>query len=172
MLRYTKFWTKAVVTDEQKKNLITCLLLVGMFVLYGHKGFVWTWLFLHFQELPAGEWFCCTDCSRIRRALQVFLHHGAELLPFTDANIIKKKRDSRGLNKEVDADIRWRLLSGRTLEADSKLLLSRAVTIFHVSDPLLSMINSYTNVIAKICFSVSKLLLSTFTVNKTETSDR
>lgn len=102
----------------------------------------------------------------------MFLHHGAELLPFTDTNIIKKKRDSRGLNKEVDADIRWRLLSGKTLEADSKLLLSRAVTIFHVSDPLLSMINSYTNVIAKICFSVSKLLLSTFTVNKSETSDR
>ncbi|CAL9152453.1 unnamed protein product [Musa hybrid cultivar] len=89
------------------------------------------------KELPAGEWFCCTDCSRIRRALQVFLHHGAELLPFTDANIIKKKCDSRGLNKEVDADIRWRLLSGRTLEADSKLLLSRAVTIFHESfDPI------------------------------------
>ncbi|RRT84463.1 hypothetical protein B296_00014479 [Ensete ventricosum] len=62
------------------------------------------------KELPAGEWFCCTDCSRIRRELLVFLHHGADSLPFSDANVIKKKRDSRGLNEEVDADIRWRLL--------------------------------------------------------------
>ncbi|KAJ8486324.1 hypothetical protein OPV22_018809 [Ensete ventricosum] len=52
------------------------------------------------KELPAGEWFCCTDCSRIRRELLVFLHHGADSLPFSDANVIKKKRDSRGLNEE------------------------------------------------------------------------
>ncbi|WOL17342.1 hypothetical protein Cni_G26133 [Canna indica] len=90
------------------------------------------------KELPAGEWFCCTDCSRIRNALQEFLQHGAQSLSFSDIENIKKKCD---INTEVSADIRWRLLSGRTLEADSKVLLSRAVAIFHESfDPIVEAI--------------------------------
>lgn len=70
----------------------------------------------------------------MRSALEEYLHRGAELLPSSNIDIIKRKCDIRGLDKNLDIDIRWRLLSGRALEADSKLLLSRAVTIFHVSD--------------------------------------
>ncbi|XP_074588899.1 uncharacterized protein LOC141844801 isoform X1 [Curcuma longa] len=89
------------------------------------------------KELPLGEWFCSTDCIRMRSALEEYLHRGAELLPSSNIDIIKRKCDIRGLDKNLDTDIRWRLLSGRALEADSKLLLSRAVTIFHESfDPI------------------------------------
>ncbi|KAG6472333.1 hypothetical protein ZIOFF_069793 [Zingiber officinale] len=89
------------------------------------------------KELPLGEWFCCTDCIRMRSALEEYLHRRAELLPSSNMDILKRKCDSRGLDKNLDTDIRWRLLSGRALEADSKLLLSRAVTIFHESfDPI------------------------------------
>lgn len=120
----------------------------------------WTWLSLSFQELPLGEWFCCTDCIRMRSALEEYLHHRAELLPSSNINIIKRKCDSRGLDKNLDTDIRWRLLSGRALEADSKLLLSRAVTIFHVSD-VVTLLKILTNVsyiqFLSHCFVACKL---------------
>ncbi|XP_020112429.1 uncharacterized protein LOC109726993 isoform X2 [Ananas comosus] len=89
------------------------------------------------KELPEGEWFCCANCSRIHAALQDFLLQGAEALPSVDADVIKKKYDEKGLTKDADTDIRWRLLSGRDASADTKLLLSRAVAIFHESfDPI------------------------------------
>lgn len=65
--------------------------------------------------------------------MQDFLLQGAEALPSVDADVIKKKYDEKGLTKDADTDIRWRLLSGRDASADTKLLLSRAVAIFHVN---------------------------------------
>lgn len=68
--------------------------------------------------------------------MKEFLHHGAELLPSSHADIIKKKREDRSLNNEADVAISWRLLRGRNLDEGSKLMLSRAVAIFHVSNLL------------------------------------
>ncbi|XP_073102558.1 uncharacterized protein [Elaeis guineensis] len=89
------------------------------------------------KELPEGEWFCTSDCTRIRTALHKLLLRGAQPLPVLDADVIKKKRESKGFDKDADIDIRWRLLSGKTADAESKLLLSKAVAIFHESfDPI------------------------------------
>lgn len=65
--------------------------------------------------------------------MQKLLVRGAQPLPLLDVDVIKKKRESRGFNKDDNIDIRWRLLSGKTADAESKLLLSKAVAIFHVS---------------------------------------
>ncbi|KAG1361365.1 putative increased DNA methylation 1 [Cocos nucifera] len=89
------------------------------------------------KELPEGEWFCTSDCTRIRTALHKLLLRGAQPLPLLDADVIKKKRESKGFDKDANIDIRWRLLSGKTADAESKLLLSKAVAIFHESfDPI------------------------------------
>lgn len=86
------------------------------------------------KELPEGEWFCSTDCSRIHASLQELLLE-PKALQDMHADIIKKKCEEKGVNK--DNDVRWRLLSGKTCPPDAKLLLSEAVTIFHESfDPI------------------------------------
>nr|DAD28616.1 TPA_asm: hypothetical protein HUJ06_030084 [Nelumbo nucifera] len=83
------------------------------------------------KELPEGKWFCCTDCSRIHSALQKLLHRGSEKLPDSLSNIIKKKQEEKGSNNDADLDVRWRLLSGKNASPETKLLLSKAVAIFH-----------------------------------------
>ncbi|ONK63751.1 uncharacterized protein A4U43_C07F18560 [Asparagus officinalis] len=88
------------------------------------------------KELPEGEWFCSTNCSRIHADLQELLR---ESKPLEDihVDIIMKKCEEKGIKKDAKDDVRWRLLSGKTSPADSKLLLSEAVTIFHESfDPI------------------------------------
>lgn len=75
--------------------------------------------------------------------MQEFLLRGTQPLPELNTDIIKKKLENKGVNVDADVDIRWRLLSGKTDTADSKLLLSRAVAIFHVSDQMLLQIGTY-----------------------------
>lgn len=84
------------------------------------------------QALPEGAWYCSTDCVRINQTLQDFLNRGGEPVHTVDLNVIKKKREERGLDEDVDLDIRWRVLKDKSSE-DSKLVLSKAVAIFHVS---------------------------------------
>ncbi|KAG1359631.1 putative increased DNA methylation 1 [Cocos nucifera] len=89
------------------------------------------------KELPEGEWFCTSDCSRIHTALQKLLICGAQPLPLLDVDVIRKKCDIKGFNMGANTDIRWQLLSGKTADAESRLLLSKAVAIFHESfDPI------------------------------------
>lgn len=85
------------------------------------------------QELPGGKWFCCLECIRIHSALQKLLVRGEEKLPDSLLNVIKKKHESKGLNTNTDYDVRWRLLSGKLASSETKVLLSEAVAIFHVS---------------------------------------
>jgi hypothetical protein len=49
-----------------------------------------------------------------------------------DLDVIKKKREEKGLDEDADLDVRWRVLKDKSSE-DSKLVLSKAVAIFHVS---------------------------------------
>ncbi|CAD5188849.1 unnamed protein product [Musa acuminata subsp. malaccensis] len=103
-----------------------------------HVGCLREQMMADLKELPEGEWFCCDDCSRIWNSLQEFLFRGTQPLPELNTDIIKKKLENKGVNGDADVDIRWRLLSGKTDTADSKLLLSRAVAIFHESfDPII-----------------------------------
>ncbi|XP_057984255.1 uncharacterized protein LOC131168662 [Malania oleifera] len=82
------------------------------------------------KELPKGMWFCCMDCRRIHSTLQKLLVRGAEKLPDSLSDVIKKKHDEGGLDS-VNLDVRWRLLSGKMASPEIRLLLSKAVAIFH-----------------------------------------
>lgn len=68
----------------------------------------------------------------ICEALKDLVSRGAEPVPAVDVDLIKKKRAEKGLNDDGDLDVRWRVLRDKSSE-DSKLVLSKAVAIFHVS---------------------------------------
>ncbi|KAK1291081.1 Histone-lysine N-methyltransferase ATXR5 [Acorus calamus] len=83
------------------------------------------------KELPTGNWFCCSDCSRIHVCLEKLLHHGSEQLPESISCVIKIKNEERNLGGSAKPETRWRLLSGRLNSPDSRSLLSKALAIFH-----------------------------------------
>uniref|UniRef100_K3XV77 PHD-type domain-containing protein n=1 Tax=Setaria italica TaxID=4555 RepID=K3XV77_SETIT len=87
--------------------------------------------------LPEGAWYCSTDCVRINQKLQDLLNRGGEPVPTMDLDVIKKKREEKGLDEDADLDVRWRVLKDKSSE-DSKLVLSKAVAIFHETfDPII-----------------------------------
>ena len=90
-------------------------------------------MLLVWQELPKGNWFCCMDFSRIHSTLQKLLIRGAEKLPDSLLNDIKKKHEEKGLNISNSIDVRWMLLSGKIASPEKKHLLPRALSIFQVS---------------------------------------
>jgi hypothetical protein len=69
---------------------------------------------------------------KIYETLKDIVSRGAEPVPVVDVDLIKKKRGDKGLNEDGELDVRWRVLRDKSSE-DSKLVLSKAVTIFHVS---------------------------------------
>ncbi|PIA54925.1 hypothetical protein AQUCO_00901080v1 [Aquilegia coerulea] len=81
------------------------------------------------KELPEGNWFCSGKCSWIHTAMKKLVKHGYENLPDSILKVIKKKQEEAYPND--GADVRWRVLSGKTDCGESKSLLSTAVTIFH-----------------------------------------
>ncbi|OMO84032.1 Pectinesterase, catalytic [Corchorus olitorius] len=96
-----------------------------------HIGCLRTHKMADLREIPKGKWFCCSDCSRIHSILQKLLLRGAEKLPDVFLDIIKKKYVEKGLDADINIDVRWRLLSGRFASPETRLLLSQAVGIFH-----------------------------------------
>uniref|UniRef100_A0A0E0HVY6 PHD-type domain-containing protein n=1 Tax=Oryza nivara TaxID=4536 RepID=A0A0E0HVY6_ORYNI len=87
--------------------------------------------------LPEGAWYCTADCVRISETLKDLLSRGAEPISSVDVEIIKRKYEQKALNKDGDLDVRWRVLKDKS-SADSKLVLSKAVAIFHESfDPII-----------------------------------
>ncbi|KAL5214840.1 hypothetical protein ABZP36_003992 [Zizania latifolia] len=87
--------------------------------------------------LPEGAWYCSADCVRISETLKDLLSRGAEPIPSMDVDIIKKKYEEKSSNKDGNLDVRWRVLKDKS-SADSKLVLSKAVAIFHESfDPII-----------------------------------
>uniref|UniRef100_A0A0D9WUF6 Uncharacterized protein n=1 Tax=Leersia perrieri TaxID=77586 RepID=A0A0D9WUF6_9ORYZ len=89
------------------------------------------------QALPEGAWYCTADCVRISETLKDLVIRGAEPIPSVDAEVIKRKHEEKALNKDGDLDVRWRVLKDKS-SADSKLVLSKAVAIFHESfDPII-----------------------------------
>ncbi|XP_039047568.1 uncharacterized protein LOC120188123 [Hibiscus syriacus] len=95
-----------------------------------HIGCLRTNKMADLREIPKGKWFCCSDCSRIHSMLQRLLTCGAEKLPDSLLNVIRKKYVEKGLDADINIDVRWRLLSGR-FTSETRLLLSQAVGIFH-----------------------------------------
>ncbi|POO01823.1 Zinc finger, FYVE/PHD-type [Trema orientale] len=105
---------------------------------FSKSGFGPRTIILCDQELPRGKWFCRTDCSRIHSTLQKLLVTGAEKLPDSLLDAMKKKHEEKGLDITNGFDVRWRLISGKLASPDSRVLLSKAVAIFHECfDPII-----------------------------------
>ncbi|XVF07796.1 hypothetical protein REPUB_Repub06bG0170500 [Reevesia pubescens] len=98
---------------------------------FSKSGFGPRTIILCDQEIPRGKWFCCSDCCRIHSTLQKLLIGGAEKLPDSLLGVIKKKYVEKGLDADLNIDVRWRLLSGKFASPETRLLLSQAVGIFH-----------------------------------------
>ncbi|KAF6134386.1 hypothetical protein GIB67_005778 [Kingdonia uniflora] len=81
------------------------------------------------KKLPAGKWFCCSDCGRINDCLRKMIIKGSERLTDSISNLIKKKCGP-GLDNDAELDIRWDLLSGKNSSLRSRSLLSSALAIF------------------------------------------
>ena len=90
------------------------------------------------QELPKGKWFCSTDCTRIHSALQKLLIRGPEKLPDSLLEAVSRKLGKNSSDNKVDVDVSWRLISGKIASPETRLLLSEAIAIFHVSFPIFS----------------------------------
>ncbi|XP_073150225.1 uncharacterized protein [Henckelia pumila] len=89
------------------------------------------------KELPKEKWFCSLNCKRMYSALQDLLNAGAEKIPDSSLNIVRKKYIEKNPVAEVDLDMRWRLLNGKITSRETRVLLSQAVAIFHDSfDPI------------------------------------
>ncbi|XVF76337.1 hypothetical protein PTKIN_Ptkin13bG0258300 [Pterospermum kingtungense] len=103
-----------------------------------HIGCLRTHKMADLREIPRGKWFCCSDCSRIHSTLQKLLISGPEKLPDSFLDVIKKKYAEKGLDADINIDVRWRLLSGKFASPETRLLLSQAVGIFHECfDPII-----------------------------------
>ncbi|GMJ02950.1 hypothetical protein like AT2G36720 [Hibiscus trionum] len=96
-----------------------------------HIGCLRTNKMADLREIPKGKWFCSSGCSRIHSTLQKLLTCGAEKLPDSLLNVIWKKHVEKGLDADINIDLRWRLLSGRFASPETRLFLSQAVGIFH-----------------------------------------
>lgn len=87
-----------------------------------------------YQELPQGNWFCSTSCSQIHSTLTNLVACGENNLPDSIQSLIKKKHEEKGLDTGVALEIKWRVLNWKLDASDeTRQLLSKAVSIFHVS---------------------------------------
>lgn len=85
------------------------------------------------QEIPKGKWFCCINCKRIHSTLSKLVVRGFEKIPESLLTVVKKKFDEKGLDYRNGFDVRWRLVNGNVGTSETRLLLSQALDIFHVS---------------------------------------
>ncbi|PIN21476.1 Histone acetyltransferase [Handroanthus impetiginosus] len=83
------------------------------------------------KELPKGKWFCSINCNWMYNTLQNLLDAGAERLPDSSLDIVKKKQTEKTTDAGTSFDVRWRLLNGKIASRETRVLLSQAVAIFH-----------------------------------------
>lgn len=96
------------------------------------------WQTLLHQELPKGKWFCCRDCNHIHSTLENLVGLGEQKLSDSLLSAIRKKHEDKASDNEAKVDIRWRVLNWKLASSyETRQLLSKAVSIFHVSMPLL-----------------------------------
>ncbi|CAN4119428.1 unnamed protein product [Withania somnifera] len=89
------------------------------------------------QELPKDKWFCCTDCSGIHFALEKLVSDGEQNIPESLLKVLKEKNEGKDSENNSSLDIKWRLLSGKMSSEETRVWLSRAVSIFHEQfDPI------------------------------------
>ncbi|XP_071711518.1 uncharacterized protein [Rutidosis leptorrhynchoides] len=108
------------------------------------------------QALPKGEWFCCTDCSQIHTSLENLVAEGDKMLPETSLSAINNKQMEQGLEPSADLDIRWRILCGKMASDETRVLLSKAVAIFHDQfDPIADSTTSRLDLIPHMVYGRS-----------------
>jgi len=66
-------------------------------------------------------------------ALQNLLACGEEKIQDSLLDVIKKKHEDKVPHMVSDFDVRWRVLNGKIASRETRMLLSKAVAIFHVS---------------------------------------
>ena len=71
-----------------------------------------------FQELPEGNWFCCSGCENINTTLVNLVARGEENLPNPLLSLIKKKYNNKGLEFGSNIRIKWRLLNWKVGESE------------------------------------------------------
>ncbi|XP_078182549.1 increased DNA methylation 1-like isoform X2 [Carex rostrata] len=86
-----------------------------------------------FKRLPEEDWFCTGDCKTIHEAIRKVVLAGDMQLQPSDLDLVRRKRSEKGLDTGAEPDLRWRLLSSNWTGEDCKLLLGKAVDIFHGS---------------------------------------
>ncbi|KAK7273760.1 hypothetical protein RIF29_14823 [Crotalaria pallida] len=91
-----------------------------------------------FQEVPEGNWFCCSDCDHIHTTLLNMVTCGEEKLPDSLISLIKKKHEEKGLETGAALDVKWKVLNWKMVASDEiRQMLSKAVAIFHEQfDPI------------------------------------
>ncbi|KAI4334319.1 hypothetical protein L6164_019029 [Bauhinia variegata] len=83
------------------------------------------------EELPEGNWFCCTECDQIYSTLLNLVACGEADLPDSLLSMIKKKYEEKSL-ETGDLDIKWRILNWKLAsDVETRKLLSKACSIFH-----------------------------------------
>ncbi|KAI4322336.1 hypothetical protein L6164_022041 [Bauhinia variegata] len=84
------------------------------------------------EELPEGNWFCCTECNQIHVTLVNLVARGEANLPDSLISMIKKKYEEKGLETGGGFDIKWRILNWKLAsDNETRQLLSKACSIFH-----------------------------------------
>ncbi|XP_052172483.1 increased DNA methylation 1-like isoform X2 [Diospyros lotus] len=83
------------------------------------------------KKLPKGKWFCCMGCRMTYSALQNLLTCGEEKIQDSLLDVIKKKHEDKVPHMVSDFDVRWRVLNGKIASRETRMLLSKAVAIFH-----------------------------------------
>ncbi|KAI7738255.1 hypothetical protein M8C21_000396, partial [Ambrosia artemisiifolia] len=130
------------------------------------------------QALPKGEWFCGADCNKIHTCLENLVADGLKTLPEASLGAIKKKQVEQGLEPSAELDIRWRILCGKMASDDTRVLLSKAVAIFHDRfDPIADSTTSRLDLIPHMVYGRSLkeqdyggMYCATLTVNSTVVS--
>ncbi|MED6221426.1 hypothetical protein PIB30_054539 [Stylosanthes scabra] len=85
-----------------------------------------------YQELPEGNWFCCSECSEVHTALGNLVVGEEENLQDSLLSLIEKKHAEKGLEIEAGLEIKWKVLNwSRIASGNTRKLLSKAVAILH-----------------------------------------
>ncbi|MCO5608307.1 hypothetical protein L7F22_062513 [Adiantum nelumboides] len=90
------------------------------------------------QELPAGEWFCCSDCKHIHNVLEGLVISGPQ--PVWGGGDLGKQQEAANTGGNLNfqgSEVTWQLLHGRRGNPANGKMLAEAASIFTESfDPI------------------------------------
>ncbi|KAI5082066.1 hypothetical protein GOP47_0001809 [Adiantum capillus-veneris] len=88
------------------------------------------------QELPDGEWFCGTDCTRIHKVLHELVLCGPKPVCTNICNMVLEAKPQQEVKPQV-SEYTWQLLHGRRGDPKNGKILSEAASVYAESfDPI------------------------------------